>query len=708
MKKNLITYSIVSVVIALSVVSCTDESEQYTNDTSGIFRLSSVQDIFTRATETTFNPGTAYQLYAITGTDFSMNYLKSPAGTGVVTGTESNDHNSIQNIQSNKFDGKTLNFYGVTNSTSTPVNIIENGKSAPTCNIAYQGNEPLTDVMWAKKENQTYKNSGTIKLMFGHTLSKLNLYVLKNSDYGNSSIKLKEISLKDYPSGALNMLTGKYALSNNDKRTHETIVLSNANQDITTTAEPVKNAANENVAPMIFPTRKENLTSTDRTNHSLWINVKVQVESNTVKEESTEITSILAEDPGHNYPEIPFEFKSNHEYDVVITVTGSSLVVTIVPRVYDWIPEEEVKIDSDVNGSMTIGGITWMDRNLGATSGDPLADDQAWENSRGYYYQFGRNIPYYIKTKKDEHGITYAPANGNWHLEESMPYPYIPGHMNDLPETDSYYNEGKNAAQYPTDASKKFNFIYNGNWDGNEDYSRENWKSANNQPCPKGWRIPTKDEFQLIIPGSEDAGDIPFKKHSGDTYEETVDDDPEIDYKSIYIGVKSGTWKETNAGITNSIYALKRVGKNDAYFLRWHIERSGIYKLVNQCTGDKGDPYRNVLVISRYPATSSSTLTADNVSTAVKWNNPVEQIKLPISGYIHTGQEKANKGTTRPALIYSGSEAVYWTSTTNSSNSYTVRMKFAGDAASNQIMMYDSEIRSNGCLIRCVRDTKAN
>ena len=722
MKKNLITYSIVSVVIALSVVSCTDESEQYTNDTSGIFRLSSVQDIFTRATETTFNPGTAYQLYAITGTDFSMNYLKSPAGTGVVTGTESNDHNSIQNIQANKFDGKTLNFYGVTNSTSTPVNIIENGKSAPTCNIAYQGNEPLTDVMWAKKENQTYKNSGTIKLMFGHTLSKLNLYVLKNSDYGNSSIKLKEISLKDYPSGALNMLTGKYALSNNDKRTHETIVLSNANQDITTTAEPVKNAANENVAPMIFPTRKENLTSTDRTNHSLWINVKVQVESNTVKEESTEITSILAEDPGHNYPEIPFEFKSNHEYDVVITVTGSSLVVTIVPRVYDWIPEEEVKIDSDVNGSMTIGGITWMDRNLGATSGDPLADDQAWENSRGYYYQFGRNIPYYIKTKKDEHGITYAPADGNWHSIASMPYPYIPGHMDDSPNNTSNYS-GNNAAQYPTDASKKFNFIYSRDWDENQKYSRENWKNADNQPCPKGWRIPTKNEFQLIIPGSEKAGDIPFLKHTDvEIYTEDVDSDPETGFKSIYIGVKKDKWTETNAGITNSIYALKRVGTNDAYFLRWHIERSGIYKLVNQCnTNEKGDPYRNVLVISRYPATITSELKASNVRNAAKWNNPVEQIKLPISGYIHTGKEYA--GTTEekdwwdnvknpeneyPALIYSGSEAVYWTSTTNSSKSYTVRMKFAGDAASNQIMMYDSEIRSNGCLIRCVRDTKAN
>lgn len=720
MKKKLITYSIASAIVAFAAISCTDESDLLpNNDVNGIFRLASDQQAFTRASEKVFDENTAYQLYAIIGNDFSKNFLKtSPEDGGAVTGREAEDHNSITGIEANKFDGKTLNFYGVTNSTPTPVEIKTNGSYAPTCNIQYKGDTPLTDVMWAKKENQTHQNAGTIKLMFGHTLSKLNLFVMKNSDYKYQTIKLQEISLLDYPQGALNMQTGKYELKANDKRNHEAVVLSGSNQTVSETAETVKKET-ENVTPMIFPTRKENLKADDRTNHSLRVKVKVKIGNNAPIVQETEITSILAESVG-NPPEVPFEFKSNHEYDMVITITGSSLVVTIVPRVYEWIPEEEVKIDSDVNGSMTIGGITWMDRNLGATSGDPLAGDQAWEDSRGYYYQFGRNIPYFIKTKTDGHGIIYAPANGNWHLEESIPYPFIPGKMDEKPTTST-----SNPAEYPTDKTKNFNFIYGSNWGTN---SGTNWNNSNNQPCPKGWRIPTADEFKLIIPNSDEAGDISFQyrlrdwsskeekylvDHTKlDIFSKTESRDPESGYTSNYIGVKRNKWKETNVGITNSVYALKRVGEDNAYYLRWHVERSGSEKLVNNCTGkDRGDDYRNVLVISRYPATSKSTLDESNVSTAANWDNPVEQIKLPFSGYIHMGKEYAedkNIKTTRPALIYSGSEAVYWTSDTNDNKSRTARMKFAGDAASNQIMMYNIEERYNGCLIRCVRDTKAN
>lgn len=714
MKKKLITYSIASAIVAFAAISCTDESDLLpNNDVNGIFRLASDQHAFTRASEKVFGANTAYQLYAIVGDDFSKNFLKtSPEDGGAVTGREAEDHNSITGIESNKFDGKTLNFYGVTNSTENPVEIRTNDSNTPICNIEYKGDTPLTDVMWAKKENQTHQNAGTIKLMFGHTLSKLNLYVMKNSDYKDQTITLQEVSLLDYSQGSLNMRTGKYESKPDDKRDHKAVVFSGSGQIVTETAETVKKGDTP-ITPMIFPTRTEGLKPSDRENHSLRVKVKVKVGTNELPEQETEITSILAETVG-NPPEVPFEFKSNHEYDMVITITGSSLVVTIVPRVYEWIPEEEVKIDSDVNGSMTIGGITWMDRNLGATSGDPLAGDQAWENSRGYYYQFGRNIPYFIKTKTDKHGIIYAPANGNWHLEESMPYPFIPGKMDEKPTAST-----SNPAEYPTDKTKNFNFIYGQNWGSN---SGKNWNNSNNQPCPKGWRIPTANEFRLIIPNSAEAGDISFsyQKTNGwpqvdhttvDIFSKTESNDPETGSTSTYIGIKKNKWNETTKGIAHSIYALKRKGKDDAYYLRWHVEKSGIYELKNDCnTADRGDKYRNVLVISRYPATKNSTLTQNNVRTAAKWDNPVEQIKLPISGYIHYGPESdENKKTERPALIYSGTEAVYWTSSTAVGNeSYTVRMKFAGDASDNQIKMYNTEVRYNGCLIRCVRDTKAN
>lgn len=726
MKKNLI-YNVFSVMIALVATSCTEDiADPKLGKSDGIFRLSSDKGAFTRTSEENesyFEKGTAYQLYAIEDGDFSKNYLKEPAGAGAVTGTEAADHKGIEGIEANKFNYKTLNFYAVTNSTSEPIDIKTNGSAAPTCNIEYKNSHtPLTDVMWAKKENQSYQNAGVIKLLFGHTLSKLNLYVMKHSEYAGSEVVLNNITLTDYPSGALNMQTGKFNLSDSDKRSNKCTVYTDGNQVVTEKDAAVQKGGKE-VAPMIFPTRKKNLTEDDRSNHSMRIKIGLTVDGKEITKE-TEITSTLAENAGSSQ-EVPFDFISNREYDMVITITKSSLVVTIVPRIYDWIPDDEEKLDDEVNGSMTIGGITWMDRNLGATSGNPLAGEQAWENSRGYYYQFGRNIPFYVKYVKDSKGINSAPSHGDLHEVESMPYPFIPGKENEKPIPRNEAGNINDIAINPGDAGKQFNFIHRykqygffvgENWDGS--YSNDqNWAEPKNQPCPKGWRLPTVNEFMLIIPADELAGDITFNEHpKEDVFKEEVDKDPDGDSNSIYIGVRK---KENSAypteGITNTIYALKKIGNDNAYYLRWHIERVGEFPRDNhhKNDGDKGDDYRNVLVISRYPATKESTLTKANVATAAQWNYPVEQVILPISGYIHTDLNSQSKGgkdsENRPALIYSGTEAVYWTSTPMGlDTSHSVRMKFNGNAASSQVKMFDQEIRSNGCLIRCVRDTKAN
>ncbi|GCB34185.1 hypothetical protein KGMB02408_11300 [Bacteroides faecalis] len=726
-----------SVIVILAITSCTDDATDQELSSNGTFLLSSDKGAFTRAasTEQTFSKGTTYQLYAINAdnNDFEHNYLKNPASSGPVTGKESDSHEYIDDITFNKFNGRTLNFYAVTNSTSEEVEIIPNGKSVPTCHIEYKNNlTPLKNVMWAKKENQSYKNSGVIKLLFGHTLSKLNLYVMKNSEYQNTNVILNSISLTDYGSGSLNMQTGKYDLSNTDKRDYSCTVYTGGTQIVTTEAETVKN---EKVAvtPTIFPIRKEkeNLTTSDIENHSTKVTVTTTIGGKeTIK--TIKITSIMAEGAGSTTTkEVPFAFESNHEYDMVITITKSSLVVTIVPRLYDWIPEEELKEEDEVNGSMTVGGITWMDRNLGATSGDPLASEQAWENSRGYYYQYGRNIPYYIKTYKDKQGIESIYSYGKDKSNENVrPLPFIPGHMTDKALATNYipnetwtdgstYDKNKVAIN-PTDNDKKFNFYfyYNsswswwGDWDTGHSTSIKTWTSTREQPCPKGWRIPTKDEYLLILPGNEECGDISFMLqnnsgyiHKGNTYSKTIEN--EIDsHDTQYIGVKKG-YNNGTVGKTGTVYALKKKGASDAYYLRWHIEQAGTKQIDNPGDGDK---YRNVLVISRYRATQTDELTDINVFEK-NWNNPVDILKMPLSGYINSTENGAG-------IIYSGSEVVYWTSSAtnyidenpNKSTypSYTMRAKFAGDSGSNSIFISDSEFRHNGALIRCVRDTKAN
>ena len=88
-------------------------------------------------------------------------------------------------------------------------------------------------------------------------------------------------------------------------------------------------------------------------------------------------------------------------------------------------------------------------------------------------------------------------------------------------------------------------------------------------------------------------------------------------------------------------------------------------------TGSNAQGYRSVLVISRYPAKEDSELTKDNYNTDyTDWDNPVETLMLPISGYIHVDGGAA--------LIYAGSEAIYHTSTadTNKNKSWSFRIKF--------------------------------
>ena len=72
-------------------------------------------------------------------------------------------------------------------------------------------------------------------------------------------------------------------------------------------------------------------------------------------------------------------------------------------------------MDNDTPGNeymgqpVTFGNQMWMDRNLGAKSADCEND---WWNCRGYYYQYGRNIPYMLDMEKYALAITNEEEGG--------------------------------------------------------------------------------------------------------------------------------------------------------------------------------------------------------------------------------------------------------------------------------------------------------
>lgn len=703
-KVKYIAIEILSVAtLLLGVAACTvDDTEVYGGSGEGVFRLSAAGTAYTRAGEDSFAPGTIFQLFAISNGNWGANMLAKTPGEDYVVGTETEKH-TISYNGNNKFNTYTLNFYGVTTSGTDLLALNINGNDVPTFSVEYdtESQSGLPDILWAEKTGQTFNQSGTITLPFKHVLSKLKLKVQKHKGVTNE-LAITQIDFCDYKAGTLDVSTGKFTSGSGEVRkdNYYTVfkgdqVLEEASKDLTHDGK--------NVEPTVFPTRGKNDIG-DMENHSLGIRITM---SN--GKSYTYWTNELALDNNNqpikdhqgNMQYKPYQFKPNYEYDVQLTVTEEALVVTILPLAYDWIPKDESQKETEIGNPVTFGGVTWMDRNLGATSADPTASEMDWEKSRGFYYQFGRSIPFYVEGSMQDPVYENSPwvkkpeCDGD-SRENAKPFPYVPfiKDYNKLDQIQMLKDDEKidasDIAKLPKDykdnKDAKYNFIYMvedegdsyRDWDWDHGTSASQWNTQANQPCPKGWRLPTKNEFLTIYPINETCGDITFmdETHKKKTkFIESVDNE-------VYVGVRNTT--DDEYGI---IYGIKNQSTNHAYRLRW--------RAVNVT----GKTECRVLEISRYPATSSDYLSLDNYDN-YDWDHPTEVLQLPISGYIHAEEKNA-------VIINSGIEAIYWTSeTTNTLNntSYSIRMKLGGDKWNRYLQFMDEERRGYGCQIRCVRD----
>lgn len=697
-KVKYIAIEILSVAtLLLGVAACTvDDTEVYGGNGDGVFRLSAEGTVYTRAGEDSFTPGTKFQLFAISNGNWGENMLAKIPDENYVVGTETEEH-TISYEGNNKFNNHTLDFYGVTASGTNLLALNINGDAVPTFSVEYDTEtlSGLPDILWAEKTGQTFNQSGTITLPFKHVLSKLKLKVQKHKGVTNE-LAITQIDFCDYASGTLDVSTGKFTSGSGEVRKDNYYTVFKGNQVLEEASKDLTHAT-------VFPTRGKNDID-DMENHSLGIRITM---SN--GKSYTYWTNELALDDNNqpikdhlgNMQYKPYQFKPNYEYDVQLTVTDEALVVTILPLVYDWIPKDESQKETEIGNPVTFGGVTWMDRNLGATSADPTASELDWEKSRGFYYQFGRSIPFYVKGSMQDpvyENYTWAkkPKCDGASRSNAKPFPYVP-FIKDYDKLDQKQMlkdeeriDASDIAKLPKDykynKDAQYNYIYMvedegdsyRDWDWDHNTSASQWNTQANQPCPKGWRLPTRNEFLTIYPINETCGDITFldKTHSKKT--KFI----ESEGNEVYVGVRKYT-----SDAYGIIYGIKNRFTNKAYRLRW--------RAVNVT----GKTECRVLEISRYPATSSENLTLDNYDN-YDWNHPTEVLRLPISGYIHADGTNA-------VIINSGIEAIYWTSeTTNTLNntSYSIRMKLGGDKWDRQLKHWDKERRGYGCLIRCVRD----
>ncbi len=236
---------------------------------------------------------------------------------------------------------------------------------------------------------------------------------------------------------------------------------------------------------------------------------------------------------------------------IIIFQKDAVRIITVIPMVEEWLPGEgtpDVPWEEQYLGQpQMFDNVVWSDRNLGADHYDPRTD--VYELTVGYFYQAGRNIPYYpfdpaiadpingpdfSRINKQElsnqdtewtssHGVD-TDNEGKKHGSRFKFFPivdkeilnmnrnkdgtlanwtyvapkYNPAYSDNLPQL--YIPEKKPEKEY-------YNF-YDGIWNAEV----MNWqRGPQYQPVAGVWEIPSVKQFMTIFPSTPHAGNITMK-----------------------------------------------------------------------------------------------------------------------------------------------------------------------------------------------------
>lgn len=254
----------------------------------------------------------------------------------------------------------------------------------------------------------------------------------------------------------------------------------------------------------------------------------------------------------------PLYLMQNTGYTIVLSFQDDAVrIITVIPLVEEWLPGEGTPSDpwqeQPMGQPQMFDNIVWSDRNIGARDYDPKLD---FEKTIGYFYQSGRNIPYYPFDTKP-----YYDSHWNYNHDKPLPKPedIDKSILADVEKaTDSRYrffpivdderilkmhggnwspssaqaaytwsintDEGKIPQLYiPEEKPKKENVYFDFVRQNKREYTKENhpllpehdmhWElDYRNQPTTGSWQIPTSNDFLSIFPSTPFAGNIAFSR----------------------------------------------------------------------------------------------------------------------------------------------------------------------------------------------------
>lgn len=676
MKRNVLGYGIG--VLALSVMlACNHEDVASGFPSAGqqAVLVAQKSHIITRAGDEVapFESGTKYLLYAV-------NQENVEVLNGV--GTERDNH-TIDYGTVISYGSSPISFYGATYGSTTKVPAFpSDGGTTITETVKDDGTLP--DLMFSNNLiDQTVSNGYRLEMDFKHAMSKLKFRIVKQDETEDAEAEKKlenatltKIQVKGtHGTGSLDIVNGKWTY------VEEEVDLSVRTYYDNTTGMKVETASQEVPGEMlVFP---------NEANEQVTISVTLTGIGDSEGEKTVDYRLMEIDEEGEE--DGNFQFEMNHEYTLLITVLKDEVrTIAIAPQVYDWIDKN--RDDNYLGQPVTFANLMWMDRNLGATSADCEND---WEACRGYYYQYARNIPYILDKEKYDAAPNKIPV-----------YPFLYTYnqygekvysVDDVQTTvlTSQTIRGRKKIAVNPGEDGEYRFISDVNDGGywmldengqEESFINEFWTSSvENHPCPKGWRLPTKEDFASFLP--EKQFSTPWSK---------VFHAPQR-----YLGSTLNYWEELvygNVGGQKVFYIIKRQGRPDCYRIRILMKESTItgkwYFEIAYFSGNENMSFMNL--------TTEEKFLASMKDGTFDWSTPSAIMEVPACGFIHPSRFNILNGDGINAILRSSDP-----NTTNTPSGTNWVFYLRDDEDRFVCGLVSKSRKALGDQIRCVRDVTA-
>lgn len=667
---------------------------------------------------TNFKAGTKYALFVHNGTEWVRECQGADAA--VETENQTIDYGSVL-----AYGDSPLSFYGATYGEPDAVPAVSSSDGGmPLLEIKERIPDDgiLPDLMVSRNLTGCTGSTGSQPEMdFKHAFSKLDLYVVKQNEEDEDIKQMEKLKLLKVEiagtrnSGTFDIVSGEWNYSSDDQETARTYYANDAGMAVDVNPESI--APTSEGASYIFPNSDGGEVSivvtlsgmTDENGNP--VTDDGQPDGVVVREFNVRL---MNEDTGEDMG--PFVFEQNHEYTLVVTVLKDDVrTVAIAPQKYDWI-DEEINVDNGdayIGQPVTFANQMWMDRNLGAKSADCEND---WWNCRGYYYQYGRNIPYILDMEKYALAITNKEEGGlhlmafyTYNEKGEKVYGGFQARSNTrLPETEipegcaatpegipvRYPNVAMNPGETGADGGPLiYNFVYDigneGTWLYNENNNSEApivnqmWMgSPETHPCPRGWRLPTREDFAAFMPDRTLGSPWNTYFHAPISYYGDITKRPEhLCYGKI---------NEEKA-----IYIIKNQGRDDCYRIRIIMKETKAADF-----GELSSENKHYFEFSYF--SGDKTMSFMGLDTEEKfinsdfdWSIPSATMQVPACGFIHPGGGLYLEGDGQDAILRTTDYA-------SASTNWVCYLR-----NNWQFGLISSSRKALGDQIRCIRDINA-